>query len=447
LRVSFEDYVFDTERRELWRGATPLAVEPLIFDLLACLIANRERVVSKEDLRAAVWAGRIVSESTLSSSINAARTAIGDNGEEQRLIRTLPRKGFRFVGPVRDERASAAPDSAAAEASAPAPEPHGDQVEEPSATPGPAQSAKPRRALLVTPTILVVAIGAVAVIAATLIYLLWPAPKGAPIAASATRFDASSVPLVDNDMRRSLASYPNRPDAKALAITGVGMAVADGQPNAEAAKQEALQRCNARTKRQCRLYAVGMDVVWPKEALPMPAPADLRFEPLDAPLVPDDIPLVNRERRDAIARTHMNAPNHRALAVAKGVAWTQAARETRAEAVRLAMEACAEYLERPCVLLSVDGQLTIRIPKSRQIIRVFLPSMEADLDPSEKERIGRIYQGREWRALARGKNGTWHAIADAPSEAAAIGSALKTCAQADTECRLYAIGNFRVAQE
>ena len=106
MRYFFEDYVFDTERRELWRGAMALAVEPQIFDLLAYLIENRERVVSKEDLRTAVWQGRIVSESTLSSSINAARTVIGDNGEDQRLIRTLPRKGFRFVGPVREEQVS-----------------------------------------------------------------------------------------------------------------------------------------------------------------------------------------------------------------------------------------------------------------------------------------------------------------------------------------------------
>ena len=69
-------------RRELWRGAAAVAVEPQVFDLLAYLIENRERVVSKEDLRAAVWEGRIVSESTLSSSINAARTAIGDSGED-----------------------------------------------------------------------------------------------------------------------------------------------------------------------------------------------------------------------------------------------------------------------------------------------------------------------------------------------------------------------------
>src|SRR5262245_13186727 len=64
------------------------------------LIANRERVVSKDDLIASVWKGRIVSDAALTTCLNAARTAVGDTGEDQRLIRTLPRKGFRFVGAV-----------------------------------------------------------------------------------------------------------------------------------------------------------------------------------------------------------------------------------------------------------------------------------------------------------------------------------------------------------
>jgi TolB-like protein/Tfp pilus assembly protein PilF len=80
------------------------SVEPQVFDLLEFLIRNRDRIVSRDDLLAAVWNGRIVSESTLASRINAARTAIGDNGEDQRLIRTVLRKGIRFVGAVREEQ-------------------------------------------------------------------------------------------------------------------------------------------------------------------------------------------------------------------------------------------------------------------------------------------------------------------------------------------------------
>jgi adenylate cyclase len=98
----FSNCALDTDRRELHRAARPVPVEPQVFDLLAYLIENRERVVSKEDLRQAIWKGRIVSESALTSRLNSARNAIGDNGDEQRFIRTLPRKGVRFVGDVRN---------------------------------------------------------------------------------------------------------------------------------------------------------------------------------------------------------------------------------------------------------------------------------------------------------------------------------------------------------
>jgi DNA-binding winged helix-turn-helix (wHTH) protein len=98
----FEDYALDTDRRELRRGPALLPVEPQVFDLLVFLIGNRDRVVSKDDLLASVWGGRIVSESTLASRINAARRVVGDNGEQQRLIRTIIGKGVRFVGAVRE---------------------------------------------------------------------------------------------------------------------------------------------------------------------------------------------------------------------------------------------------------------------------------------------------------------------------------------------------------
>jgi DNA-binding winged helix-turn-helix (wHTH) protein len=85
----------------LRRESQLVRLDPQVFDLLIYLIENRHRVVSKGDMLAAVWAGRIVSESTLASRINAAPNAIGDNGKDQTLIRTVPRKGFRFVADVR----------------------------------------------------------------------------------------------------------------------------------------------------------------------------------------------------------------------------------------------------------------------------------------------------------------------------------------------------------
>ncbi len=104
----FEDYSLDIDRQELRRGTKPVHVDPQVLDLLHYIVRNRERVVSKDDLIAHVWQGRIVSDSTLTSRITAARQAIGDSGKLQRLIRTVARKGIRFVGEVRDQGPSAA---------------------------------------------------------------------------------------------------------------------------------------------------------------------------------------------------------------------------------------------------------------------------------------------------------------------------------------------------
>lgn len=101
MQFIFGDYVLDQERRELTLRGQVVAVGPQVFDLLLHLVRNRDRVVSKDDLLEAVWGGRIVSESTITSHINAVRKSIGDSGGEQRLVRTVARKGFRFVGEIK----------------------------------------------------------------------------------------------------------------------------------------------------------------------------------------------------------------------------------------------------------------------------------------------------------------------------------------------------------
>jgi len=101
LPFVFEDYVLDQQRRELTLRGQVVTVGPQVFDLLLQLVSNRDRVMSKDDLLKAVWSGRIVSESTITSHINAVRKAIGDTGEEQRLVRTVARKGYRFVGEIK----------------------------------------------------------------------------------------------------------------------------------------------------------------------------------------------------------------------------------------------------------------------------------------------------------------------------------------------------------
>lgn len=120
MQFHFSDYILDAGRRELRRGDQSIEVEPQVLDLLIYLLRNNDRVITKDDLIASVWGGRIVSDTTLTSRIYAARRAIGDSGRSQTLIRTIARKGLRFVGDVRvqaDDEAAPAVEPPPGEAS------------------------------------------------------------------------------------------------------------------------------------------------------------------------------------------------------------------------------------------------------------------------------------------------------------------------------------------
>jgi TolB-like protein len=113
MKYAFADYVLDPASREVrFRGA-PVPCEPQVFDLVLHLLTHRERVVSVDEMVEAVWAGRIVSESTIRNRVNAARRLLGDDGERQAIIRTLPRRGLRFVAEVVEEGDGADPDGPA----------------------------------------------------------------------------------------------------------------------------------------------------------------------------------------------------------------------------------------------------------------------------------------------------------------------------------------------
>ena len=107
----FGDYTLDTQAYELRLADEAIAIEPQVFDVLQHLIENCDRVVSKDDLIASVWSGRIVSDATLSSRINAARHAVGDSGKSQKVIKTVQRRGFRFVAPIEEIVESLPPQS------------------------------------------------------------------------------------------------------------------------------------------------------------------------------------------------------------------------------------------------------------------------------------------------------------------------------------------------
>src|SRR5262245_46411840 len=106
MHYCFEDYVLDTATHELRRNGLLLPAASQALDLLAYLIQHRDRIVSKDQLVDAVWEGRAVADSALSTRLNVVRTLVGDSGRQQRLIKTFPRKGVRFVGPVSERRPS-----------------------------------------------------------------------------------------------------------------------------------------------------------------------------------------------------------------------------------------------------------------------------------------------------------------------------------------------------
>lgn len=115
MRFFFDTYALDTDRRELRHHDTRVPLTPQVFDLLDYLLRNRERVVSKDELVSSIWCGRAVTDSAVTTRINALRSALGDHGKSQHVVRTLPRKGFRFVAEVREETPAMRPaDSAAA---------------------------------------------------------------------------------------------------------------------------------------------------------------------------------------------------------------------------------------------------------------------------------------------------------------------------------------------
>ncbi|MEL6216213.1 MAG: winged helix-turn-helix domain-containing protein, partial [Pseudomonadota bacterium] len=108
MRLTFSDFVIDLDEFSLRQDETRIAIEPQVFNVLVYLINHRDRVIGRDELMTELWAGKVVSDATLSSCIKDARNALGDNAKAQRFIATVHRRGYRFVGEL-SEQEDAAP--------------------------------------------------------------------------------------------------------------------------------------------------------------------------------------------------------------------------------------------------------------------------------------------------------------------------------------------------
>jgi len=449
----FGDCALDSDRRELRRGAELLSVEPQVFDLLAFLLRHRDRVVTKDELLEAVWNRRFVSSSTLNTRMNAARVAIGDNGEQQSLIRTIPRKGFRFVGAVQEKIQEAVREQDGPDAEATT------LAERPADIAPPGFAPREQTAIsLARLTKKPLYLGAAFTImtALTVGLLPWPPLQQAaafvsqrPAPEPALQFDSGKVPLVDDQVRRNLAIYESKPGPKALAISQTGWGVSYAAPDMETAKKNAIEHCrsgkttDSSTTADCRIYAAGMEVVWPKHAWANSTAGSLQVTTLDIPMRANTLPATVVKL--SAAEDYLNKQGHKALAVSRSQYWYAYNKSSQTEAARVAWEKCSYGAQYSCLLISVDGLLMAQVPVTHRIVDVFLLANEQTMSAETKQRIGKIYQGSEWRALARGQSGAWYPVAHLPSEAAAVQAALAACGKSEQGCRIHAIGDFRVA--
>jgi DNA-binding winged helix-turn-helix (wHTH) protein len=455
--LRFEGYTLDAAGRSfLDPTGAELALTRAEFSLLLTFARAPGRVLSRDELRHAV-AGRGAEpdDRSVDVLVSRLRRKIEPDPKAPRLIVTLPGEGYKFTA---KPQTAALTDTRPAMPVAAEPTSLAPPAQPLPAVPAPTATAPPVAPIPRAPShgaprvaaIAGVAVGAIAGLAIGLWYS-GLATMFAP-AGSAQRFNADLVPLVFDSTRAQLAEYEHEPNAKAIALSREGWGMSFGAADIETAKNEAIERCRERDKGGfCRIYAAGGAVVWPQSTLPMPLPADIRQDLDKVPLTADGLERLWRTiwhvSPPQVIAKYPSAPEHRALAASVGSAFVFVARPTRDEAVRLTLERCADYGRSPCLLLSVDGMMNVAVPQSRRLVAPFTLAGELTMSEAERQRVAEIYAGKDWRALAKGGSGHWYAVSGLADEIAAADAALKACHDAESDCTLHAIGNFRVGEK
>jgi class 3 adenylate cyclase len=297
-----------------------------------------------------------------------------------------------------------------------------------------------RRFSLIAAAIAAVAIAGLGMLG----WLYYPWSRGTTVLVEEP-FDPGKIPLVNDRVREALSNYEQEPDFKSIAIAGEGWGLAAGATDIEAAKREALDRCQRRDQKgYCRIYAIGNKVLWSRPTFPLPA--DIRMTLLDIPLTVELIRQMGSPMTNEQFALLQQARGSKGIALAQNGFYWIGAQARPAEAGRLAVERCSDSKQVPCLLVAIDGRATQRVPTTYQVTQTFTLAGEKEMTDADRERLGPIYSGKDWRALARGILPHWYAVNNMESETAAVNEVLKICRELEKVCILHAIGNFRVGK-
>ena len=266
------------------------------------------------------------------------------------------------------------------------------------------------------------------------------------------------VPFIsDRDRTTIRATYMSAADHKALAVSSRRMGFATAQPNDQLAKSAALAACQAatdrgRTKRpsQCELYAMGTDVVFGRGRPPMPPqPWFVRDPSIERPFVVADVPLIRSQYKRTIERYEWS-PVFKAIALSPtGVSSIYTNMESAEDATRSALERCGYHAGVACMVIALDDNFIVPIPKSMKVVGFYHPDALGAVAPELREdvarRLGNAPQG--WNALAIGAGGQVGIKLNATSEQSAIDEFVQQCSKRDRQCRVAILGPFLVERQ
>jgi adenylate cyclase len=284
-----------------------------------------------------------------------------------------------------------------------------------------------------------------------------PAQKAAAVAPpQVEQLVAGAIPFIPDGARAQVRDeYMSGPDNKALAITaGRFIGYVTGQPNEELAKSAALDTCQKRVEAakltaKCELYAVGNKVVYTRARPSMPpAPYVTRDAIVERPFAAEELPVFIRDtQRSGLQKNYLAAKKFKALALGSGGGtWFFFGHDTSDEAVRRSLEFCGSNTGTPCMVIALDDNFVVPIPRTMRAVSFFRPATSSFVATSEREFLSRRYANlpKGWHAVAASGSGKIGVAFGVETEDVAVKTALADCAKVDRECRIIAIGPFSV---